>query len=249
MSDLVYQNYNNKCQGWVNPTNLLFGPQIFGLSGYQSPAGSNTVVSINGTNFYSYSSVSFGTFNPTVYFINSNNLQFYVPNTLSSGTFPVQVFNGSIGSNIVNYTIDNASGYWLLNSNSSISNTNTNSIVVVSSLSRGTPITVTNNPVTSISSPYIVNTQTNWIICNGDSGTSGTVYIKLPIESSYIGREIMLKNISNTNNVLSSDGSILVSNILSLNDNTPSNVILPAGQGKWVTLVFNGGQWIIMQSN
>jgi hypothetical protein len=243
MSDLVYQNYNNKCQGWVNPTNLLLGPQIFGLSGYQSPAGSNTLVSINGTNFYSYSSVLFGTFNPTVYFINSNNLQFYVPNTLSSGTFPVQVFNGSIASNIVNYTIDNASGYWLLNSNGSISNTNTNSIVVISSLSRGAPVTVTN---TSISSPYIVNTQTNWIICNG---TSGSVFIKLPIEASYVGREIMLKNISSVSDVLSSDGSILVSNILALNDNTPSSVILPAGQGNWVTLVFNGGQWVIMQSN
>jgi hypothetical protein len=252
MSDLVYQNYNNKCQGWVNPSSVFFGPQITSLSGYQSPAGSNTVVSVNGTNFYSYSSISFGTFNPTVYFINSNILQFYVPNTLTSGTFPVQVFNGSVGSNIVNYTIDNASGYWLLNSNGSISNTNTNSLVAISSLSRGAPVTVT-NPLpagTTASSPYIVGNSINWIICNGDTDVSGSIYIKLPLGTSYTGREIMLKNISNNiNNVLSSDGNAIVSNILALNDNLPTNIILPAVQGKWVTLVSNGSNWIIMQSN
>ena len=92
MSDLVYQNYNNKCQGWVNPNDISFAPQIISLSSYQSPSGSSTVVSINGLNFYSYSTISFGTFTPTVYFVNSNILQFYVPNTLSSGTFSCSSF-------------------------------------------------------------------------------------------------------------------------------------------------------------
>jgi|688.fasta_scaffold99359_3 hypothetical protein len=132
MSDLVYQNYNNKCKGWVNPSNLSYGPEIISLSSYQSPAGSSTVVSINGTNFLSFSTIRFGTFSPTVYFINSNILQFYVPNTLNSGTFPVQVFNGIIPSNSINYTIDNASGYWLLNPGDSITNTNTNGVIIQS---------------------------------------------------------------------------------------------------------------------
>ena len=249
MSDLVYQNYNNKCQGWVNPSSLFFGPQITSLTSYQSPAGSNTLVSINGSYFYSYSSVSFGTFNPTVYFINSNILQFYVPNTLSSGTFPIQVFNGSVGSNIVNYTIDNASGYWLLNSNGSISNTNTNSLVAISSLSRGSPIIVTNSPPTSILTPYIVTNSINWIVCNGDTGVSGTIYIKLPVGTSYVGREIMLKNISAINCVKSSYGSSLVLNILALNNNLATDTILPAGQGKWSTLVYDGSNWTVMQGN
>jgi hypothetical protein len=131
MSDLVYQNYNNRCQGWTPPSSLT-GPQINGLSGYQSPAGSSTVVSISGVNFFSYSTIHFGTFTPTTYFINSNIIQFYIPNTLSSGTFPVQVFNGSIPSNIVTYTIDNASGYWLLNPGGSISNTNSNGVIIQS---------------------------------------------------------------------------------------------------------------------
>jgi hypothetical protein len=118
------------CQGWVNPSNNFYGPQITSLSSYYSPAGSSTIVSIIGTNFYSYSTITFGTYAPTVYFINSLQMDFYIPNTLSAGTYPVQVFNGSVASNIVNYTIDNASGYWLLNANNSISNTNANGLSV-----------------------------------------------------------------------------------------------------------------------
>lgn len=228
MSDLVYQNYNNKCKGWVNPSGISYAPQIISLSGYFSPSGSTTLVSINGANFYSYSKILFGTFNPTVYFINSNIIQFYVPNTLNYGTFPVQVVNGSIYSNSVNYTIDNASGYWLLNSNSTITNTNTNS-VSVSSLSRGAPITIT--------ASYIVQNTDNWIICNGSS----TIVITLPTGTFYTGRELMLKNIT-TNSVNSS------SNITQL-DNTISNIILQPVKEKWVTLVSDGSTWIVMQGN
>ena len=150
MSDLVFQNYNNRCKGWTNPSSITFGPQIDSLSGYYSPAGSTTLVSINGQNFFSYSTISFGTYSPTVYFINSNILQFYVPSTLNSGTNPVRVVNGSVQSNSVNYTIDNASGYWLLNSNGSISNTNTNqsSLVSVGALARGAPKTITTDMTT-----------------------------------------------------------------------------------------------------
>ena len=163
MSDLVFQNYNNRCKGWTNPSSITFGPQIDSLSGYYSPAGSTTLVSINGQNFFSYSTISFGKYRPTVYFINSNILQFYVPSTLNSGTNTVYVVNGSVYSNPVNYTIDNASGYWLLNSNGSISNTNTNqsSLVSIGSLTRGAPTTII-----SIMSPYTILKWDNWIICN-----------------------------------------------------------------------------------
>jgi hypothetical protein len=228
MADLVYQNYNNKCKGWVNPTSLSYAPQINSLSGYYSPSGSTTLVSINGANFYSYSKILFGTYNPTVYFINSNIIQFYVPNTLNSGTFPVQVVNGSIYSNSVNYTIDNASGYWLQNNNS-ISNTNTNS-VSVTSLSRGAPITVTN----ASQNPYLINNSENWIICNG---TTAIINITLPAGPS--GRELIFKNIGTFN--VESGSSIL--------DFSNSSTTLIAGPGKWVTLVYDGSNWIVMQGN
>lgn len=230
MSELFFQNYKNKCQGWVNPSGLFYTPQILSLSGYQSPAGSNTLVSVNGNNFYSFCSISFGTYNPTVYFINSNIVQFYVPSTLSSGTFTVQLFNGSIGSNMVNYTIDNASGYWLLNSNSNISNTNTGGTIISSWLSRGAPQIIT-------ASTYTILNTDNWIICN----SSSPITITFPSGTVYTGREITIKNIGSSSvntgssSVISPDGTNVTNNILSTTG--------------WVTLVYNSYLWIIMQSS
>ena len=114
---------NNAQCGWAPPSNL-FVPVISYLSSYYSPAASNSIVVIFGSNFYSYSTVKFSTYSPTVYFINSNQIEFYVPPSLTSGTYSVQVFNGSIASNVVNYTIDNASGFWILDSDGTISNSN-----------------------------------------------------------------------------------------------------------------------------
>ena len=239
MSNLVFQNYNNRCNGWTNPSDLFFGPHIDFLSGYQSPAGSSTVVSINGTNFFSYSTIRFGTFSPTVYFVNSNILQFYVPATLSSGTFPVQVFNGSVPSNSVNYTIDNASGYWLLNNTGSISNTN-NGPISVSCLSRGAPYTITSNYNFTNTSLNPNPNSISWIICNT---TIGTITITLPDAAVFTGREIMLKNIG-ANTVKS-----VSSNIISLNGTTTSDTILPVGAGNWATIVYDGSEWITMQAN
>ena len=235
MSGLVYQN-NNKCQGWTNPSDNFFGPQILTLSSFYSPAGSTTLVSISGVNFYSYSSVSFGVFNPTVYFVNSNLLQFYVPNTLNFGTYPVQVFNGSIPSNIVNYTIDNASGYWLLNANKTITNTNPYS-VAVTSLSRGAPVIITDTG----SVPYIIPNNVNWIIGNGSVG----ITLSLPFGTEYIGRELMIKNISTTNIVSSQTNIIPFDKLISAD---ALSLIIDPNIYKWVTLVcLDGLYWTIMQ--
>jgi hypothetical protein len=233
MSDLVFQNYNNRCKGWTNPSSITFGPQIDSLSGYYSPAGSTTLVSINGQNFFSYSTISFGTYSPTVYFINSNILQFYVPSTLNYGTNPVRVVNGSVQSNSVNYTIDNASGYWLLNSNGSISNTNINqsSLVSIGSLSRGTPKTII--------ATYTILKSDNWIICDN----TAIITITLPSGPDNIGRELMFKNIG-SGTVNSSSG-----NITSLDGTTPATQILSAGPSQWATLVYDGTNWIIMQGS
>jgi hypothetical protein len=224
---------SNRCKGWVNPTNLYYGPQIVSLSSYQSPSGSSTVVAINGYNFcYGVTTISFGTFFPTVFFVNSNILEFYVPNTLSSGTFPVQVFNGSIGSNIVTYTIDNASGYWLLNSNNNISNTNSNGIATTW-LSRGIPVTLT-------TSTYTVPNNVNWII--GDS--ISTISVTLPFGMKYAGRELTIKTINIGTITANSDSPI----IQPLAGGTATNTIV-SGVGKWVTLVSDGSTWYIMAGN
>jgi hypothetical protein len=123
-------NKNTSCIGWTNPNNLYYGPIINSLSSYFSPAASTSLVVINGQNFYSWSTVKFGTFFPTVYFINSNIIEFYVPTSAAPGSYPVQVFNGSVVSNTQVYTIDNASGYWILNPDGSISPSTSNGITV-----------------------------------------------------------------------------------------------------------------------
>ena len=237
MSDLVYQN-NNRCQGWTNPSDNFFSPQILTLSSFYSPAGSTSLVNISGVNFYSYSSVSFGVFNPTVYFVNSNLLQFYVPNTLNFGTYPVQVFNGSIPSNIVNYTIDNASGYWLLNANNTITNTNPFS-VAVTSLSRGAPVIITDTTSTYYSIPKNVN----WVI--GKSNSSSDITLSLPFGTECIGRELMIKNIGTTNIVSSQQNIIPFDQTSSL---SALNLIIDPNLNKWVTLIcYDGLYWMIMQ--
>lgn len=224
--------YHTKTQGWANQS---CKPQIISLSGYYSPAGSTTLVSINGNNFSSFSVVVFGAFRPTVYFINSNILQFYIPSTLNSGTFPLQIFNGSIASNVVNYIIDNASGYWILNPNGSISNTNNNqtSLVSVGSFSRGPPINIMN-------STYIIKKTDNWIICNT---SSGSITITLPFGPDFIGRELFFKNIG-TNSVNSS-----LNNVIPLIGGSCSYSILSSGGGQWATLVYDGNIWIVMQGS
>lgn len=246
MSDLVYQNFNNRCQGWVNPANLFFGPEIISLTAYQSPAGSNTVVSIVGANFFSYSAIRFGTFTPTVYFINSTLLSFYIPNTLYPGTYPVQVCNGSVCSNIVNYTIDMSSGYWMIDvggNTNTISNTNPNG-VQVSWLSRGVSFTVntTSTQYNTPSNAYGIMDNQTWIICQGNGNDT---YINLPSNSSYNGREITFKSI--TGLVFSTQ-----QNIYPLASTTQTNIIIGgSGNANWSTLVYDNSiqKWIIMQSN
>ena len=202
MSDLVYQNYNNRCQGWSAPSSLT-GPQINSLSGYQSPAGSSTVVSISGVNFFSYSTIRFGTFTPTTYFINSNIIQFYIPNTLSSGTFPVQVFNGSIPSNIVTYTIDNASGYWMFNSNNGTIS-NSNSSIVDPSIGGG--LTVKGNINQILQQPSNTSFGTNSLPI-GATGIDNTIIgnncgnnITTGQENTFVGQQSGISNTSGIQN-------------------------------------------------
>lgn len=256
MSDLVYQNYSNKCRGWINPSSLFFGPEITSLTSYQSPAGSNTVVSIIGNNFFTYSVIRFGTFTPTVFFINSTLLSFYVPNTLDPGTYTVQVCNGAICSNIVNYTIDMSSGYWMINAGgntNTISNTNSNG-VQVSWLSVGPPVYLENGttpPTYDSNNPYKVPNNVTYII-TGDDGGTNNFYIQLPTGINYIGRQITIQAQSGLN-VLSTSTNIVA---LGSGTGTPQTIIVPgtdffpSSRTCWSSLVnYDGTLWIVMTSN
>ena len=114
---------NAPSKGWALPG--VVSPTITSLSNYYSPAGAKVLVVIHGLNFQHYSFVKFATFKPTTFFISSNQLEFYVPNTVTAGIYPIEVYNNKLSSGPVIYTLDNSSGYWLLdNGVGTISNTN-----------------------------------------------------------------------------------------------------------------------------
>lgn len=119
------------CQGW-NPPNNLYAPTISYLSSNYSPAGSTTLVAIFGTNFKLYSTITFGTYKPTIIFISSAQIDFYLPSSASYGNYPVQVFNDTVPSNTVEYTVYASPGLWYQNPNYSdiISNSNTDGLIV-----------------------------------------------------------------------------------------------------------------------
>jgi hypothetical protein len=223
------QNPNTRCIGWTNPSASMT-PQITTFSSFFSPAGSSTLVSIYGNNFYSFSIVKFGTYYPSSFFINSNIIQFYVPKLLISGSYPVYVINGSIYSNVATYTIDNASGFWLLNSYGYITNSNANQGINPGFISRNAPKVLQDGI-------YTVQATDNWLTCINPVQT----VLTLPIPTGVIGREIMIKTqqgavLSSINNINSFDGTITSTTIL-------DGVTVP----QWCTLVSNGTNWDIMQ--
>lgn len=102
------------CQGWVPPGTNYAVPTINYMSGTYSPAGATTLIAIFGSNFKLFSAIKFGTYTPTMIFISSQQIDFYVPSTASPGTYTVQVFNDIYGSNVITYELDDTPGYWLL---------------------------------------------------------------------------------------------------------------------------------------
>lgn len=102
------------CQGWVPPGTNYAIPTINYMSGTYSPAGATTLIAIFGSNFKLFSTIKFGTYTPTMIFISSQQIDFYVPNTAAFGTYTVQVFNDTYGSNVVSYELDDAPGFWRL---------------------------------------------------------------------------------------------------------------------------------------
>ena len=116
------------CRGWTNPATSSTNPVITSLSSTSSISGSTTIVAIIGSGFTIYSQVHFGTYTPDSWFINSGQINFYVPIGANPATYSIQIFNNPTkSSNIVNYIVDNSIGFWNSTGNS-ISNSNTGGI-------------------------------------------------------------------------------------------------------------------------
>jgi hypothetical protein len=109
MSGLLYSNSGKRCVGWSDTLPSL-APTISSLSSYLSLYGYQSIVTIFGTNFRSYSLVRFGTYSLSVSFFNTNQISFYVPQNASPGTYSVQVVNDTVSSNFVLFDISNING-------------------------------------------------------------------------------------------------------------------------------------------
>jgi hypothetical protein len=120
MNGLQYTSPPKK--GWSTPVPIV--PNITNLSNYYSPAGVRALIVITGSNFRPFSTVKFATFNPTIYFVSSQQIEFYIPSTLVAGIYTIQVFNDNLSSQVVEYTLDGSSGYWFQNNGGNITNTN-----------------------------------------------------------------------------------------------------------------------------
>jgi uncharacterized protein (TIGR03437 family) len=167
------------CQGW-NPPNNLYAPTISYLSSNFTPAGSTTLIAIFGTNFKLYSTIKFGTFTPTMIFISSAQIDFYMPSSAFPGNYPVQVFNDTTPSNTVDYTVYESPGLWYQNPANSniISNSNTGGLVV------NGPIKINSNFVN------LVNTNSGNLAFNDAYSVSNSQTISWPYTTSKITADL-----------------------------------------------------------
>ena len=120
--------------GWINPATNSLLPIITSLSVTNSISGANAIVAILGSGFKPYSTITFGQYNPIQIFISSGQINFYVPFTATNGSYPVQVYNASIKSNTINYTVNNSIGFWNIDVSGQITNTNSNGVKIIGNL-------------------------------------------------------------------------------------------------------------------
>ena len=130
--------------GWINPATNSFLPIITSLSVTNSISGANAIVAILGSGFKPYSTIIFGQYSPIQIFISSGHINFYVPFTATNGSYPVQVYNASIKSNTINYTVDNSIGFWNIDVSGQITNSNSNGVKIIGNLAVGGTTTTTN---------------------------------------------------------------------------------------------------------
>lgn len=214
--NLTYRTPSS-CVGWSNPSLVTVKPMISSLSGYFSPAASTTLVVLYGSNFRSFSRIQFGTFNPVTIFISSNQIEFYVPIAALPGTYPIQVFNDTLASNVVMYTVDNASGYWYLDPPTQrILNTNIGGVTVSkpSNPSFGPSLTsYANKSLAAISAT-----------CNTDSTTQAYLNIIPQVQNNGDFNPSTFANDSLIMNYINNNGTSSAINLTFWNTGTPSGV-------------------------
>lgn len=116
-------------RGWTNPNATISSPTITALSSDKGAATLEIIVAIIGTNFRPYSTIKFGNYTPQSIFINSELIEFYVPLYVNKGQYPIQIYNGKVGSNIFTFQVDDAVNFWGLDIHNQIYN-NSNGLII-----------------------------------------------------------------------------------------------------------------------
>lgn len=101
-----------------------------------------------------------------------------------------------------------------------------------------TPAVTTSAPVTKTANFSVADGET-WLI-NNKSGSTCTV--TLPAAASYIGRQLIFKNMQAQTLVSAS------SNVVPIDSTSAGTAILLAVIGNWATMVSDGTNWVIMQA-
>lgn len=93
-------------------------------------------------------------------------------------------------------------------------------------------------PVTK-TGDFTVATNENWFIVN----VAATCTVTLPDPASFVGRQLSF--VTWQAQLLNSASS----NVMPITGGSAGSAILSAVAGKWATLVSDGSNWVIMQSN
>ena len=129
MSNLNLTYRTSVCKGFIPTSYPVLTPYINSLSSYYSIVGATTLITMFGNNFRDFSIVKLGANTINSHFINSSQISFYVPYNYTYGTYSIQVFNETYGSNVVDFTIDNNGSYWTLTAGTNaINNINTGDV-------------------------------------------------------------------------------------------------------------------------
>ncbi len=105
--------------------------------------------------------------------------------------------------------------------------------LILATLQRAAPVTE------AASDTHTVAATTSHLITN----RAGAVTVTLPTASSFTGRELYIKAITN--------GTVIsnASNVVPSTSGTAGTAILPATDGAWALLVSDGTNWVIMAAN
>jgi hypothetical protein len=189
---------------------------------YTLPNGSSTLVdlattqTLNGIKTFSSATINNGSSTAT------GTMQFAYGATISGSTKTVNIATGGVSGSTTTVTFGSTFG---------TTTTFNGQTKIGGSFGRGAPVTKTAN--------FTLADTENWLI-NNKSGS--TCVVTLPAASSWVGREVTIKNMQAQ---LVTSAS---SNVVPIDSTTAGTAILLNVIGNWATMVSDGTNWVIMQA-